>query len=304
MTARFTVLASGSAGNASLLEVGGYGLLIDCGLGPQTITEHLSAIGRTWASVHAVLLTHTHRDHWNRLTLAHLRRRNIALFGHSEHFSAMAVCREYDPLHRAGLLRGFEADASFEIGPSIRCRAVEVPHDSTPTFAFRLEGREGLFGSSWSLGFASDVGHPTDQLLDAFAGVDVLAVEYNHDVRMQRMSKRPKLLIDRVLGKLGHLSNVQAADLTRAVAESGDLRAVVQLHLSRDCNTPELAAAAARSALRGFPDTAIVTSSQFAPTCPIDLTPHPGSRKRPTSPRPVRLRVPSVQPTLPGLEAG
>ncbi len=301
MTARFTVLASGSAGNASLLDIDGFGLLLDCGVGPHVLTERLAAVGRSWAAVSAVLLTHTHRDHWNRLTLAHLRRLGIPLVAHPDHFAAMATCREYDPLRRAGLLRPFSADEPFELGSALVCRAVEVPHDSTPTFGFRIDGRAGLFESAWAVGYASDVGHPTAELAAAFAGVDVLALEYNHDVRMQRTSRRPQLLIDRVLGSHGHLSNAQAGELTRAVAEAGNLRAVVQLHLSRECNTPDLARAAAASALKDFPDAQVVTASQFVPTPPLDLTPRLARRRQPV--RTTRFRT-SYQPTLPGLEAG
>lgn len=301
MTVRFTSLASGSAGNASLLEVGGFGLLLDCGVGPHVLTERLTAIGRSWDSVSAVLLTHTHRDHWNRLTLAHLRRLNIPLVAHADHFTTMATCREYDPMRRAGLLRTFAADEPFELRPSLMCRAVEVPHDSSPTFGFRIDGRDGLFESAWSVGYASDVGHPTEELATAFAGVDLLAIEYNHDVRMQRASRRPKMLIDRVLGSHGHLSNGQAGDLTRAIAETGNLRAIVQLHLSRECNTPELAHAAATSALKEFPETQVITASQFVPTVPFDLLPRPVRRR--TLVRTTRFRT-SLQPTLPGLEAG
>jgi hypothetical protein len=53
-TDRFTVLASGSAGNVSLLEVNGFGLLIDCGLPPRALTNRLRAIGSSWDKVNAV----------------------------------------------------------------------------------------------------------------------------------------------------------------------------------------------------------------------------------------------------------
>src|SRR5213076_1241688 len=103
-----------------------------------------------------------------------------------------------------------------------------------------------------------------------FAGVDVLAVEYNHDERMQRASGRPQILINRVLGDRGHLSNAQAAELTRTVARScgpDGLRCLIQLHLSRDCNRPDLAAASGRAALdRDAPAADLVTASQFHPT--------------------------------------
>ena len=286
MTARFTVLASGSSGNASLLEIDGFGLLIDCGLGPREIANRLAAVGRGWKDVSAALLTHTHSDHWNALTLAHLRRLHIPLIAHARHHDTLAARRDYVPLARAGLTRAYEDGQPFDVCPVLTALAVEVPHDSAPTFAFRFET------AAWALGFASDVGHPTPALIDALAGVDVLAVEYNHDVELQRQSKRPRILIDRVLGKYGHLSNAQAADLTRTVARGGGLRYLIQLHLSRDCNRPDLAADAGRAAA---PAATVVTASQSDPTAPITLTAE-AVRVRP---RPHGSR----QPCLPGFDA-
>ena len=43
MPLQFTVLASGSAGNASLLEMDGFGVLIDAGLGPRQLSQPLAA---------------------------------------------------------------------------------------------------------------------------------------------------------------------------------------------------------------------------------------------------------------------
>lgn len=295
--ARFTVLGSGSAGNASLLEVEGFGLLIDCGLGPRVLAERLAAVGLSWQAVSACLVTHTHRDHWNALTLAHLHRLKIPLVAHPHHHAAMSIRGEYPPLERAGLVRRYDEGGWLDLTPALACLPVRVPHDSEPTFAFRFEA------AGWALGFASDVGHVTAELATAFAGVDALAVEYNHDERMQRESGRPRLLINRVLGDDGHLSNAQAAELTRTVARSagpGGLRHLIQLHLSRDCNRPDLAAKAGRAALeRDAPTAALITATQFHPTTPLVLTPGPGHRTRPT-----RVEHPprrSYQPCLPGL---
>src|SRR5258705_385728 len=83
----------------------------------------------------------------------------------------------------------------------------------------------------------ADLGVWDDALADALADVELLAVEFNHDVAMQYASGRPRMLIDRVLGDDGHLSNAQAAELVRAVmarSAAGRLRHVVQLHLSRE----------------------------------------------------------------------
>jgi phosphoribosyl 1,2-cyclic phosphodiesterase len=158
-----------------------------------------------------------------------------------------------------------------------------VPHDAEPTFAFRFDA-----GYS-SLGFASDVGHVTPALEAAFDGVTALAVEFNHDVRMQRASGRPQLLIDRVLGKYGHLSNAQAAAFAADLDRAAGLKHLVQLHLSRECNTPELAAKAGRAAVSA--STNLVTASQYQPTSTLVLDGPPR-----------RVTRPAVQRALPGLE--
>src|ERR1700757_1830553 len=91
MPLQFTVLASGSAGNASLLEADGFGLLLDVGLGPRQLAARLAVHGASWHRVHAALLTHTHSDHWRDTPLAHLRRRGIPLYCHPDHSPALTA---------------------------------------------------------------------------------------------------------------------------------------------------------------------------------------------------------------------
>jgi hypothetical protein len=99
----------------------------------------------------------------------------------------------------------------------------------------------------------ADTGSWSEPMVDALADVDVLGVEFNHDVAMQRGSGRPPALIERVLGNRGHLSNVQGADFVAAVlarSRPGAVRHVVLLHLSEQCNLPNLALRVARAAIR------------------------------------------------------
>lgn len=296
-THRMTVLASGSAGNATLIEGDGFGLLVDCGLPPQELSARLQAVGASWQSVNAVVITHTHTDHWNRYTLEHLRRLNIPFFAHRKHHDALAVHAAYGPLHRAGLTHDYQPGERLELGGGLSITAVQVPHDSDPTFGVRTDYTgEG----EWSVGVASDLGKVPDGLYDLFAGVDVLGIEFNHCVRMERASRRPRFLVERVLGDFGHLSNDQAADAVRRFAEAGDLRAVVQLHLSRDCNTAELANDAGRAAVDGT-STEVITATQWHPAASVPLIPR---QPRPVKPIPSRTPAPrrSVQPCLPGME--
>jgi phosphoribosyl 1,2-cyclic phosphodiesterase len=262
---RFTSLASGSGGNASLVETDGFGVLIDLGLGPRQLAERLAVVERSWASIHAVLLTHTHSDHWKDRSLTHLRRRRIPLYCHDEHHPDL---EEYSPsfagLKADGLVRSFAPGEDLALAAGLRCRALPVRHDGGATFGFRFEGPPDLFGARTALGYVADLGCWDDALAEALADVDLLAVEFNHDVALERASGRGAALIARVLGDEGHLSNVQAAALVRAVLRrpgAERLRHLVQLHLSRECNRPDLARAAAREAL-GEWEAEVHTASQ------------------------------------------
>ncbi len=275
MTPRFCVLASGSSGNAAFLQVDGFGLLIDMGLGPRLLGSRLAAVGASWRHVHAVLLTHVHGDHWKDRTLAQLRANRIPLWCHEAHDASLSYFSEsFTPLKKAGLVHHFQPERVENLPRGLRCLPIVIPHDSDPTFAFRIDGPPDLFGSSWSLGYAADLGIVPPRLLASFQDVHLLALEFNHDEEMERRSGRPMRLIDRVLGDQGHLSNRQAADSLRAILNAtprGNLRHVVQLHLSDHCNRRILAQNAAKSVLEDR-QVHLHTASQDRPTKFVSIT--------------------------------
>jgi phosphoribosyl 1,2-cyclic phosphodiesterase len=269
MPARFCVLASGSAGNCALLQSNGFGLLIDIGLGPRLLTARLADVGATWRDVNAVLLTHSHRDHWKDLTLAQLHRLQIPLYCSPDHHASMTrYDGAFEPFVETGLVRELSDGEALEVSAGITVRPIAVPHDCAPTYGFRIDGPAGLFGPQWSLGYAADLGECRPELQEAFADVNVLALEFNHCEQMERASSRPRFLIQRVLSELGHLSNRQAADAVRAIARAsanGSIRHLIQLHLSRDCNRVSLAAEAGRAALAEVGSQAtVITAEQYA----------------------------------------
>jgi phosphoribosyl 1,2-cyclic phosphodiesterase len=270
MPLEFTVLASGSGGNASLIQLDDFSLLLDMGLGPRQLARRLAAVGSSWGRIRAVLLTHTHSDHWRDKTLAHLRRLQIPLYCHADHRHALrAYGTKFKSLDAAKLVRCYEAGRDFGPCPGLRCRPLPVRHDGGVTFGFRLETSVDLFRPSTALGYAADLGSWDLELARALADVDLLALEFNHDVDLEQASGRPPLLIARILSDEGHLSNAQAVGLLRTVArlsKPGRLRQVVQLHLSQECNRPELAAEVARAVLLdSAPSADLYTSSQYHP---------------------------------------
>jgi hypothetical protein len=310
MPFRFTVLASGSGGNASLLQAGDFGVLIDIGLGPRLLAARLAAAGLSWSAVHAVLLTHIHSDHWNERTLSHLRRRGIPVLCHAGHHEPLLSSFEFGRLHAEKLVRPYDG-AEFVLGPALRCRPLPLRHDGGPTFGFRFEGSADFYGRPWALAYAADLGSWTPELARGLSNVEVLALEFNHDVYLERTSGRSPYLIARVLGDEGHLSNDQAAALLSEViglSTPGRLRHVVQLHLSRDCNRPDLAAEVAQSVLGGrAANVELHTASQYEPG--PTLTRETSSRPPgalPKAPRARRTRTvraaPPSQLWLPGFE--
>jgi phosphoribosyl 1,2-cyclic phosphodiesterase len=307
MGLRFTVLASGSGGNAALVESSNFGVLIDAGIGPRMLSQRLAAVGQSWAAVNAVLLTHTHSDHWKDRTLAHLRRRHIPLYCHAHHHAVLhRFSSGFGELVEADLIRTFDAHTSFEPAPGLSCRPLPIRHDGGPTFGFRIEGGHDLFGQAAALAYVADLGSWDDALADHLADVDLLAVEFNHDVDMEYSSGRSPMLIQRVLGDEGHLSNEQAAALVRAVlarSPAGRLRHLVQLHLSRDCNRPSLARETLRALLNELNvSPAVHTADQHVPGTPLDLR-APVAKKTKTPSRNGRVRSSAVvQPFLPGFE--
>jgi ribonuclease BN (tRNA processing enzyme) len=250
---RFTVLGSGSTGNASLLQVDDLGILIDAGLGPRQIASRLKEVGAGWHSVGAAVLTHTHADHWREPTLAKLCALEIPLYCHATHVRQLAARSvALQQLRCAGLVRTYRENACCALNDVFWFRPLPISHDGGPTFGFRMQRDQDLFHRRWSMAYLADLGMWNGSLVECLGDVDMLALEFNHDVGLQQCSGRSPYLIARVLGDQGHLSNEQAAELLTEIARQGyaaRLTHLVQLHLSQQCNRPSLARLAAQQGL-------------------------------------------------------
>ncbi len=234
-TSALCVLASGSRGNCSLLRVRTSSnaapkhLLIDLGLSPRRTTRLLAEHGLTLDRIDAVLMTHLDQDHchpgWSATTMADatLPRRTEVLISRGHRGRAARLS------FNGGRYWPFATPFSIS---GVNVNPLLNPHDELGTACFRITFDGG------SLGFATDLGRISDTLVAHLRGVDVLAIESNYCEQMQLSSDRPAFLKQRIMGGKGHLSNGESAEAVRRIAPAEH---VVLLHLSEQCNRPELA---------------------------------------------------------------
>ncbi len=276
----YTVLGSGSKGNASMITIGGAGVLIDPGFGPRNLRDRLAQVGASWEMVRGAVLTHTHSDHVADATLRWMARTRIILYCHEGHLPQLERRSGFQALTQARLVRTFD-DRPFLPAPGLWAEAFSLKH-SGPTFGFRFDGRTRRRGRSAALGYLTDTGSWSEQVADALTDVDLLGIEFNHDVELERNSGRAPALIARNLGPFGHLSNDQGADLLDSVVKrsgSGAVRQVVLLHLSEQCNRPDLALSAAKAQLQDIDHRATVYAARQGVPLPT-IGVRPGRRSR------------------------
>lgn len=235
------VLGSGSSGNCLFVSSGSTRLLIDAGLSLREIRRRLALIGQTPEAITALLVTHEHVDHCRGVpTLART-------CGAVRLLANESTARGVELIARTTMTASwdiFQTGAPFEVG-DLRIEPFAVPHDAGDPVAYTLsDGRHRL-------GVVTDLGVVTPVVCRHLQACDALILETNHDVEMVQRSDRPWPLKQRILGRQGHLSNEQGAELLGTVAGSR-LQAVFLAHLSAECNTPELAEHAVRQALRSL----------------------------------------------------
>jgi len=229
-----TVLGSGSGGNCALVTSDRCRILIDAGFSARRISQRLQSLGIEPESLDGILLTHEHSDHIAGLKVF-CGKFDVPVYCNS--LTAEYLCRE--GIAEANRYKIFSTGSSFTI-QDIDVQAFYVPHDAVDPVAFVLSSDYG------SVGFLTDLGYAPKLARERIREVHTLVVETNHDEqRLQADSKRPWSVKQRILSRHGHLSNEAAAALVADIAGE-NLRRVILGHLSRECNSPELALGAMR----------------------------------------------------------
>jgi phosphoribosyl 1,2-cyclic phosphodiesterase len=242
------VLASGSSGNAALLATESTRILVDAGLSMRELGKRMLAVGENLEDIDAILLTHEHSDHISGVPVLARRLKKPKPF-----FMTRLTGPAIDWEHSVPILEPFQAGASFRIG-DIEIQSFSVPHDAIDPVGFCLQA-QGV-----RIGIATDLGYIPQSVKHHLNRCDLLLIEANHDLEMLKVGPYPWSVKQRVMSRVGHLSNTVTCDF---LADELDSRAqhVILGHVSEANNHPEIVRALAAEALerRGF----------FAPTVSV-----------------------------------
>lgn len=328
---RFTVLASGSKGNSTVVSGGRTRILVDAGLSCRELFRRMRLSDEDPETLDAIVITHEHQDHINGLAVT-ARKLGIPVYfteathrawmrwltprrqmtyaqwfelcrkqaaerqaelqssgneGSAEENDPEEVDAEYqdqtaestqlkvsgpDPVlnsastetNRVSADPGpgdgepsslkedptwlpsveyFQAGEPFSIG-DITLSPFTIPHDASDPVGFVLSA-EGV-----RMGLATDLGYIPPNVKEQLQALDLLLLESNHDLEMLRDGPYPWAVKQRVLSRVGHLSNEATAEFL-STAYDGQAAYVILAHLSENNNLPELARVAAERALMG-----------------------------------------------------
>lgn len=286
---QMTVLASGSKGNSAVIASSTTRILVDAGLSCRELMKRMKAAGEDPARLDAILITHEHQDHVQGLAVTARKlgvpvyltepthrawvrwltpRKRITYAEWLEQRRAQAAAAAMEPdqeekeaaeeaLSESQAEAGataerdpawipaveyFQSGNGFRIG-DIAVTPFTIPHDAIDPVGFVFEA-EGV-----RAGIATDLGYLPSNLHEHLRGCDVLMLESNHDLDMLRDGPYPWSVKQRVMSRVGHLSNDAAAEFL-AKKYDGHATYVVLAHLSESNNLPELARMAAERALR------------------------------------------------------
>ncbi|MEK4387908.1 MBL fold metallo-hydrolase [Solibacillus sp. FSL W7-1464] len=226
---RFSVLASGSTGNAVYVENDEHSFLIDAGLSGKKMEQLFANIDRDMKNLSGILVTHEHSDHIKGLGVI-ARKYNIPVFANAKTWTAMD-----------GLVGTIPTDLCFDFDMEtvktfggLDIQSFAVSHDAAePMFyTFYENGRK--------LVVITDTGYVSDRMKGYIAAADAYVFESNHDVSMLQMGKYPWSIKRRILSDVGHVSNEDAAvAMADVVAEKPTQ--IYLAHLSKDNNMKDLA---------------------------------------------------------------
>ncbi len=252
MSLRVNLLGSGSSGNAALVRTDRVRVLIDAGFSFRSLSKRLAAIGEDPRNLDAVLVSHEHSDHIAGLPTL-LKKTKIPVYLTDLTADAMEWA---DP---QPAVETFRAGARLTIG-DLEIDTFTVPHDAVDPVGFRFRS------NGCKVAHVTDLGYMTESIKHAIRGCDMVVLESNHDLEMLKVGPYPWFVKQRVMSRVGHLSNQAVHDFLTSEFDLST-RILVLAHLSGNNNHPAIARMEAEEALkRAGAKTRLTVASQDEPS--------------------------------------
>ena len=266
MAVRMTVLASGSRGNCTLLSTSCGSILVDAGISCRETLKRMKAADEDPRCLKAIVISHEHGDHMAGVQVLS-NKLKIPVYMTEATYDSWRRCTR-DEEGKPGKIERrehFRAGHNFSI-EGITITPFTIPHDAADPcgFTFMAEGVK--------IGIVTDLGYLPNNVKHHLRRCDGLLIESNHDLEMLRNGPYPWMVKQRVMSRVGHLSNSALAEFLETDYD-GSAAFLVLAHLSEQNNYPELARQTAYKALGAkqnlFQASALTIAQQDKPLPPL-----------------------------------
>lgn len=226
---QFSVLASGSTGNAVFVETEEHSFLVDAGFSGKQMEGLFDKIGKDISKLSGLLVTHEHSDHIKGIGVL-ARKYKLPVYANKKTWDAMNGLIGEVPTEQKFT---FDMETVKSFG-SLDIESFGVSHDAAePMFyIFHHEGKK--------LVLVTDTGYVSDRMKGIISNADMFVFESNHDVQMLRMGRYPWSIKRRILSDVGHVSNEDAA-IAMSEVIGDQTKRIYLAHLSLDNNMKDLA---------------------------------------------------------------
>jgi phosphoribosyl 1,2-cyclic phosphodiesterase len=219
-------LASGSTGNACLIQTPVGALLVDAGLPQKTILARCARFGTLPEHLLGIIVTHEHGDHTTSAGALAKRYRipiyTMAATAQKINIPPTVTVHHLDYTHPT-LIAGIAIQAMAVSHDAVAPIAVQISHDQI------------------TAAIATDLGQWQPMLVPFLQAAQLIVIEANHDRERLRLSSYDHSLKLRIASPTGHLDNIQTGALLAQVGQDKQPRDVWLAHLSREANSPEIA---------------------------------------------------------------
>lgn len=226
---KFCSLYSGSSGNSLYVSAKDTAILVDAGLSGKQIEKAMSTHQLNPKELQGILVTHEHRDHIHGVGVL-ARRYHLPIYANEGTWLAMEkLLGKLMP----DMIRIIPENKPFALG-DLQIESFSIQHDAADPVGFAInDGKKNI-------AIATDTGVLPEDVKTIMGKMDLVVLESNHDIAMLEAGCYPYPLKQRIKSCIGHLSNVDAAEIACYLAHQG-VAHIILAHLSAENNYPLLA---------------------------------------------------------------